>query len=84
MTLTTQSKADSWVTMTLGPKGEPVIHGDGSAKAIITADVVDKNGQKLGNLFEIEERCVRAWESLLVDFGVALPMNKRGPESLSG
>jgi hypothetical protein len=70
LTLTTQPKAGSWVTMTLGPGGEPVIHGDGSASAIITADVVDKDGQMLGDLFEIEERCVRAWESLLVEFGV--------------
>ncbi|MEX0702108.1 MAG: hypothetical protein WD069_08425 [Planctomycetales bacterium] len=73
MTLTTQPKAGSWVTMTLGPKGEPVIHGDGSAKAIITAEVVDKDGQALGDLFEIGERCVQVWESLLVEFGLALP-----------
>lgn len=72
MTLTTQPKAGSSVTMTLGPRGEPVIHGDGAAKAIITADVVDKDGHVLGDLFEIEERCVQAWESLLVGYGLTL------------
>jgi len=59
--------------MTLGPGGIPVISGDGSAKAIITADVVDKDGHPLGDLFEIEERCIKAWESLLVEFGLSVP-----------
>jgi hypothetical protein len=65
MKLTTQAKVGSFVTMTFGPGGVPQIGGDGSAKAIMTADVLDKDGQKLGDLFETEERSVEAWESLL-------------------
>ena len=70
MVLTTQPKVGSFVTMAFRPDGAPKIGGDGSAKAIITADVLAKNGQRLGDLFEIEKRCVKAYEALLKDYGV--------------
>jgi len=35
----------------------------------MTGDVVDKNGKKIGDLFDIEERAVEAWESLLREYG---------------
>lgn len=72
MRLQTQAKAGAAVTMTLGPDGVPVIRGDGSGLAVITADVVDPAGKVIGDLFEIQERAVKAWEALLNDYGVLL------------
>jgi hypothetical protein len=70
MKLTTQAKIGSFVTLTLGPGGVPNIKGDGSAYAVITGDVVDKDGNMLGDLFNIEKGAVEAWESLLTDYGI--------------
>lgn len=70
LVLMTQPRVGSYVTMTFMPDGAPKIGGNGSAKAIITADVLDKEGQRLGDLFEIEKRCVEAYEALLKDYGV--------------
>lgn len=71
MVLTTKPKAGSCVVMTLGPGGIPKTSGDGTACAIITGDVVDKAGSLVGDLFEIEKEAVKAWESLLADFGIS-------------
>jgi hypothetical protein len=76
MKLTTQGKAGSFVVMTLDAAGAPKIGGDGSACAVITGDVVDGSGAKIGDLFEIEERAIQAWEALLLDYGVP---SLRGP-----
>jgi hypothetical protein len=77
MRLTTQNKAGSFVTMVIGSGGVPNIVGDGSACAVITGDVVDKDGKPLGDLFDIEQRAVEVWESLLQDYGV-LPTTANG------
>jgi hypothetical protein len=42
--------------------------GDGTAKAVVTGDVVDKDGNRIGDLYEIVNKAVEAWEALLVDF----------------
>lgn len=68
--LTTGAETGSGVVVTLGRMGVPVISGSGSAAAVITARVVDKEGNNLGDLFEIQQQGIQAWESLLQDFGV--------------
>ncbi len=72
MQMTTKPEAGSSITMTFGPGGIPQISGDGTACAIITGDVVDKDDKKIGDLFEIEQVAVSSWEALLPEFGLVL------------
>lgn len=73
MIMKTQAKAGSFVTMTLGPRGNPIIAGDGSAKVVVTADVVGQDGSPIGELFALQERSIAVCESVLADLGVPLP-----------
>ena len=72
MQLTTKPVAGSSISMTLGADGTPVFLGDGKAKAVITGDVVDQDQQRIGDLHEIANQAVRAWEALLVEFGIEI------------
>ena len=72
MQLKTQAKKGSTIKMTLGAGGVPKLSGDGSAKAIITGDVVDNKNNRIGDLHKIAIKAVEAWEKLLVDFGMNL------------
>ncbi len=70
MQLKTQAKRGSTIGMTLGAGGVPRFFGDGTAKAIITGDVVDNDNNRIGDLHEIATKAVEAWEQLLADFGL--------------
>lgn len=70
MQLKTQAKKGSTSGMTLGTDGVPKFFGDGTAKAIITGDVVNNNNNRIGDLHEIATKAVEAWEQLLADFGL--------------
>lgn len=70
MQLQTQAKKGSTSGMTLGAGGVPKFFGDGTAKAIITGDVVDKDNNRIGDLHKIATKAVEAWEQLLADFGL--------------
>jgi len=72
MRLKTKPTAGSFVAMTFGPRGVPKITGDGSANAVVTGDVVDRNGVLIGDLFDIEQQAVETWERLLREFGVVM------------
>lgn len=72
MKLKTQAKKGSWVAMTLGPRGEPVIRGDGMALGILTADIVDRNGNKIGDVYDHLGRAVEDCEHLMSDLGIKL------------
>ncbi len=74
MRLQTQAKKGSVVAMTLG-HGIPQFHGDGTAKAVVTGDVVDSVNGSIGDLYEISIKSVEAWERLLADFGLAALKN---------
>ncbi len=69
MQLKTQKKKGSTSGMTLGVDGVPKFFGDGTAKAIITGDVVDDKNDRIGDLHTIATKAVEAWEQLLADFG---------------
>jgi len=69
MQLKTQAKKGSTSGMTLGAGGAPKFFGDGTAKAIITGDVVDNKNNRIGDLHKIATKAVEAWEQLLADFG---------------
>ena len=68
--LTTGAVKGSGVSMTLGRAGEPVIRGSGSAKAIVTGEIVDGDGKAIGGLYDIAEEAVADWEVLLLEYGV--------------
>ena len=72
MRLSTGGEAGSGVGMTFNSDGTPRImsRGSGSAKAVITGDVIDKDGNKLGDLHEFEQDAVEALEKLLADLGI--------------
>ncbi len=69
MQLKTQANKGSIIGMTLGADGIPKIIGDGTAMAIITGDVVNEHNNRIGDLYEIANRAVEAWEHLLTDYG---------------
>jgi hypothetical protein len=75
--LRTQAKKDSTIGMTLGAHGIPKIFGDGTAKTVITGDVVDNDNNRIGDLYEIVNRAVEAWEQLLDDFGLNVVTNSK-------
>jgi hypothetical protein len=70
--LRTQPKAGSSVIMTMGRSGAPVIRGDGSASAVVTADVYDSNGNCIGEAHEFLFQAVDSCETLLRTFGFSL------------
>lgn len=72
--LSTQARAGSFVAMTLDPRtGQPRAHGDGKVELVVSADVVDSTGARLGDLIEIAERAIAGWETALIAAGVAVP-----------
>jgi hypothetical protein len=74
MKLETQAKAGSSVVMTFGPGGVPKVVGNGSAKALISGEVIDGSGNRIGDLVELANRALNAWESLLKQYGLPLPV----------
>jgi hypothetical protein len=72
MRLTPGPEAGSKIMMTFAPDGTPRISGSGVAYAVLTGDVVDRDGEPMGDLWEIEQNAVKAWEALLADFGIAV------------
>lgn len=72
--LSTGTEAGSGISMTLGPDGAPVIssRGSASARAVVTGDVVDKDGNRLGDLVEIEMAAIADLEKVLVELGIGV------------
>jgi hypothetical protein len=70
MRLQTQAKKGSMIAMTIGAGGVPKFIGDGSAKAVVTGDVVDNAKNRIGDLYEIASKAIAAWELLLTDYGL--------------
>ena len=75
MRLQTQAQKGSTIAMTIAAGGVPKFIGDGTAKAVVTGDVVDNDGNRIGDLYEIANRAVEAWESLLMDYGLLAATN---------
>jgi hypothetical protein len=70
MRLQTQAKEGSAITMAIGPGGVPEFIGDGSAKAVVTGQIVDNSGNHVADLYEVATKAVEVWERLLVDLGL--------------
>jgi hypothetical protein len=71
MKLATQPRKGSCVVFMVGPARKPVIGGDGTATAVITGDVVGKDGQRIGDAHQILEGAVKDCETLVRDLGIA-------------
>ena len=71
MQLTTNPQKGSFVTMTLNSQGKPQVSGSGQAKVIISADILDKDNNIIGNFRQIALESIETWEHLLADFGVS-------------
>ena len=72
MRMTTKPQKGSFVSLTLNRQGVPQIAGSGTAEVIITGDILDRAGNKIGDLHETALEAVKIWESVLGDFGVKL------------
>jgi len=72
MQLTTKPKKWSSVGLTFNANGTPKILGDGSAEVIISGNVVNKEGDSIGDLHKIALDAVAAWESVLRDFDMMI------------
>jgi len=70
MRMTTKPKKGSVIGLTLNRQGVPKIIGDGNAKVIITGDILDKDGNKIGDLYETLLKAINDWEKVLTEFGV--------------
>lgn len=70
MQMTTKPEKGSFVSLTLNRQGVPQIAGSGAARVIITGDILDRYGNKIGDLHKTALEAVKVWESVLGDFGV--------------
>ena len=72
MQMTTKPVKNSFVALTFTAQGVPKVSGDGTAKVVVSGDILDKDGNNIGDLHETALEAVKAWESVLSDFGVKL------------
>ncbi len=70
--LTTKPEKESSVSLTFNRDGTPRVLGDGSAEVIISGNVVNKEGDSIGDLHKIALDAVAAWESVLRDFDIKI------------
>lgn len=75
MRLQTRGKKGSMIGITIGRGGIPKFIGDGTAKAVVTGDVVDNNNNRIGDLYNIANKAVEAWENLLAGLGLRATTN---------
>ena len=73
MRMTTKPEKGSFTGLTLNRQGVPKIIGDGNAKVIITGDILDRDGNKIGDLYETLLKAISDWEKVLREFGVQIP-----------
>ena len=61
------------IAVRMGADGVLRFIGDGTAKAVVTAVVVDNEKNRIGDLYDIADNAVRAWEGLMADFALLAP-----------
>jgi hypothetical protein len=72
MEMTTNPEEGSVVSLTVDRQGVPRVAGSGTAKVIITGDILDRDGNKICDLRKTMLEAVEVWESVLDDFDVKL------------
>ncbi len=60
------------VEITMGPRGTPQVSGEGSARAILNGQVLDGDGNPIGELMDLATQAITAWENLAKDLGLQL------------
>jgi hypothetical protein len=70
MQMTTKPQKDSSIGYTLNRQGIQKVIGDGNAKVIITGDMLDRDGNKIGDLYKTLLKAINDWEKVLTEFGV--------------
>jgi hypothetical protein len=70
MQMTTKPEKCSIVSLTFNRYGVPRVAGSGTAKVIITGDILDRNNNKIGDLHKTMLEAVEVWESVLDGFDV--------------
>lgn len=70
MELTTQAKAGSMVMMVAGRNGVPIIRGDGFASGRLTGDIVDKDGNALGDAHKFLDASILEIENVMLSLGI--------------
>ena len=68
------SEKPSAVWVTMSPQGVPKKSesGSGTAKVVISGDIIDRDGNKIGNLHDTALEAVEVWENVLDGLGVKL------------
>jgi len=72
MQMTTNPEKGSVVSLTFNRQRVPRVAGSGTAKVIITGDILDRNNNKIGDLHNTMVEAIEVWESVLDDFNVKL------------
>lgn len=70
MQMTTKAEKGSSVRLIFTSNGVPRVSGDGTAKVIISGDILDRDGNNIGDLYNTALEAVEVWQSVLSDFGV--------------
>ncbi|MFA5308961.1 MAG: hypothetical protein WC370_05670 [Dehalococcoidales bacterium] len=74
MQMTTKPTKGSFVAYTFNRQGEQKILGNGSYKVIITGEILDCSGNKIGDLYDTLLEAIKDWEKLLSGFGVDMTL----------
>jgi len=72
MRMNTKPGKESFVSLTLDRQGVPQKTGPGTAKVIITGDILDGDDNKIGDLHKAAVEAVKTWGVVLGAFGVKL------------
>ena len=72
MQMTTKPEKGSFVALTFTPQGVPKVLGNGTAKVVVSGDILDKDGNNIGDLHKTAFEAIEAWENVLSDYGVKL------------
>jgi hypothetical protein len=64
------AESGSSVAVIFTSQGPKQVSGSGSARVVVTAQVVEGDGTFIGDLYELEVKALKTWEGLLKDFGI--------------
>ena len=70
--LETKAEKGSFTGVIFTREGVPKKLGSGTAKVVVTGDILDRNGNKVGDFYKTSLEAVEALEALLADYGVKL------------
>ena len=72
MQMTTKPEKRSIVALTFTPQGLPKVLGDGTAKVIVSGDILDKDDNNIGDFHKTALKAIEVWENIMCCFGMKL------------